>query len=184
MCVFKYHAFIFCMRPPRWRSETAVYNSFLKACHIVLRDCDDEKRIFLNSNNQSQISQILNPSYLSKISFPAVAHSTEQISNSNNSGNSKQILKNVVNETGAQTGSIDEKSPRRKISHYFPFKARSSHWPSVSSKTKFENSVSNIPWSETAAFGGYNLLNIEKSYFDWPILIKQFFVIPASLKLF
>ncbi len=22
MCVFKYHAFIFCMRPPRWRSET------------------------------------------------------------------------------------------------------------------------------------------------------------------
>ncbi len=24
MCVFKYHAFIFCMRPPRWRSETIV----------------------------------------------------------------------------------------------------------------------------------------------------------------
>ncbi len=22
MCVFKYHAFIFCMRPPRWRCET------------------------------------------------------------------------------------------------------------------------------------------------------------------
>ncbi len=24
MCVFKYHAFIFCMRPPRWRSETVL----------------------------------------------------------------------------------------------------------------------------------------------------------------
>jgi hypothetical protein len=26
MCVFKYHAFIFCMRPPRWRSETVTVN--------------------------------------------------------------------------------------------------------------------------------------------------------------
>jgi hypothetical protein len=52
--------------------------------------------------------------------FPAVAHSTEQISNSNNPLNSKQNLKSGENETGAQMELIDEK--RQKISAYCPFK--------------------------------------------------------------
>ncbi len=36
MCVFKYHAFIFCMRPPRWRSETLPFSSLSYPPHPFL----------------------------------------------------------------------------------------------------------------------------------------------------
>ncbi len=50
-----------------------------------------------------------------------MAHSAERISNSNNAKFETELEENLVNAAGAQMGSTDEKSQRRRISHCCPF---------------------------------------------------------------